>query len=167
MKTKKAAETKVDAVALLHESAAIVRSYNVRTPEELAAEMAFAFPEVDPGVKPVGSRILCQIRRPKRKSDGGLHLAEETREAEKWNEMTAKVIAMGPLAYKIRADGVTDWPEGAWCKPGDFIRVPKYGGDRIERPVPGESEPALFVTVDDKNVISIVTCCPLDIKTLV
>ena len=24
------------------------------------------------------------------------------------------------------------WPEGSWCEVGDYIRVPKWGGDRWE-----------------------------------
>ena len=156
-----------EALDILRESADIVRSFMERTPEQLEADMAFAFPEADPGIRPVGNRIVVQIRRPKKKSDGGIEIPEETRDAEKWNEMTGKVIAMGPLCYKNRQEPDKDWPEGPWCQVGDYIRVPKFGGDRIERPVKGEREFALFVTVEDKNVLSVVTCCPLDLKTLI
>jgi hypothetical protein len=66
------------------------------------AEMAWAFPSVDPGAKPLGGRILVQLRRTKKEATRmGIILVEETREAEKWNNMVAKVIEVGPLAFGI------------------------------------------------------------------
>ena len=67
-----------------------------------AAEIAWAFPSVDPGAKPLGGRILVQLRRTKRTVTGaGIILVEETRETEKWNNMVAKVIEIGPLAFNL------------------------------------------------------------------
>ena len=49
------------------------------------AEMAWAFPSVDPGAKPLGGRILVQLRRTKKKAtSAGIILVEETKETEKW-----------------------------------------------------------------------------------
>lgn len=108
-----------------------------------SADLRDAFPAVDPGAKPLGARILVQLRRTKKKTTGaGIILVEETREAEKWNNMVAKVIEIGPLAFKKR-DTMEPWPEGSWCEVGDYLRVPKWGGDRWEVKVPGEEEPAL------------------------
>ena len=76
------------------------------------AELAWAFPSVEPGAKPLGGRILVQLRRTKKKTTGaGILLIEETKETEKWNNMVAKVIAIGPLAFKHR-DTMQAWPEG-------------------------------------------------------
>ena len=89
------------------------------------AELAWAFPSVDPGAKPLGGRILVQLRRTKRKTtDAGIILVEETKETEKWNNMVAKVVEIGPLAFRHR-DTMQPWPEGSWCNEGDYIRVPK------------------------------------------
>lgn len=129
-------------------------------------KLDYSFPQVDCGIRPLANRVLVQIRRVKDASDGGVILADETKETEKWNEMTALVVAVGPLAYKDRTT-MQDWPEGAWCKPGDFVRVPKYGGDRTEVPMGERVDPALFVTVKDVEVISMVTKNPLTIKTFV
>lgn len=101
-----------------------------------------AFPDVDPGLDPSGDKVLVQIRTPKKRTAGGIMLPEETRETELWNTQIAKVIAIGPAAFK-HADG-TPWAEGDWCKPGDYVRVPKYGGDRFWIPVPGRQDQALF-----------------------
>lgn len=133
-----------------------------------AESLAWAFPEVDAGVQPLGGRILVQLRRTKKKV-GRIILVDETKESEKWNNMVAKVVAIGPLAYKNR-DNMEAWPEGSWIQVGDFIRVPRWGGDRWERPAPDQQEgedPVLFAVFNDHEVISKVTCNPLSFKAFV
>jgi len=134
------------------------------------AELAWAFPSVDPGAIPLGGRILVQLRRTKKKtSSAGIILVEETKETEKWNNMVAKVVQIGPLAFRHR-DTMQPWPEGTWCDAGDYIRVPKWGGDRWEVPVPGEDsleEKALFAIFNDHEVIAKVTGDPLAMKAFV
>jgi co-chaperonin GroES (HSP10) len=131
------------------------------------AELAWAFPSVDPGAKPLGGRILVQLRRTKKKAtSAGIILVEETKETEKWNNMVAKVISIGPLAFKHR-DTMQPWPEGSWCEVGDYLRVPKWGGDRWEVKVPGDDDledPALFMILNDHEVIAKVTGDPLAMK---
>jgi co-chaperonin GroES (HSP10) len=131
-----------------------------------SAELAWAFPSVDPGAKPLGGRILVQLRRTKKKTSGsGIILVEETKETEKWQNMVALVIYVGPLAFKHR-DTMQSWPEGSWCEPGDFIRVPKWGGDRWEVSVPNEpdEDPALFAVFNDHEMIAKVTGDPLTMR---
>ena len=131
------------------------------------AELAWAFPSVDPGAKPLGGRILVQLRRTKKKAtSAGIILVEETKETEKWQNMVAKVIEIGPLAFKHR-DTMQSWPEGSWCAVGDFIRVPKWGGDRWEVKVPGDDDhedPALFMVLNDHEVIAKLTGDPLAMR---
>jgi co-chaperonin GroES (HSP10) len=121
-----------------------------------------AFPKADPGIKPFGSRVLVQIRTPKSKSAGGIILHQETRETDLWNTQVAKVIALGPVAFHNR-DTLQPWPEGNWCQPGLFVRVPKYGGDRFYADVAGQTERALFVLFNDLDLIGEVTCDPLSV----
>jgi co-chaperonin GroES (HSP10) len=134
------------------------------------ADLAWAFPPVDPGAKPLGARILVQLRRTKKKtSGGGIILVEETKDAEKWQNMVAKVLDIGPLAFRKR-DSMEPWPEGSWCVVGDYIRVPKWGGDRWEVPVPGdapEEEKALFMVLNDHEVIAKITGDPLAMRAFV
>jgi co-chaperonin GroES (HSP10) len=124
-----------------------------------------AFPETTPGVKPFGSRVLVQIRNPMNKTSGGIILHSETQETEKWNTQAAKVIAMGPLAFKNR-NTMQAWPEGDWCEPGQFVRVPKYGGDRWEVKL-GDKGSALFVIFNDLDIIGLVTGDPLQMKAFI
>ena len=131
------------------------------------AELAWAFPSVDPGAQPLGGRILVQLRRTHKKAtSAGIILGEETKETEKWNNMVAVVVALGPLAYKNR-DTMEYWPEGTWIQVGDYIRVPKWGGDRWEVKVPGDDDyedPALFMILNDHEVIAKLTGDPMAMR---
>lgn len=126
-----------------------------------------AFPNIDFGVTPLGSRVLVQIRLPKQKTAGGIILSDYSREAEQDNTQVAKVIAVGPLAFKNR-ETMTPWPEGAWCQPGDFVFVPKYAGSRWKRPVPGrKDEKVEFVIFDDLNMVGKVMGDPLAVQAYI
>lgn len=130
------------------------------------ADLAEAFPEVEPGVQPFGSRVLVQIRTPKKKTAGGIILMAETTDTDKWNTQAALVIATGPLAFHNRNTQEV-WPEGAWCGPGDFVRVPKYGGDRWEVDVPDVEEKAMFVIFNDLDLIGKITEDPRKMKAFI
>jgi co-chaperonin GroES (HSP10) len=134
------------------------------------AELAWAFPSVDPGALPLGGRILVQLRRSKKKAtSAGIILIEETKETEKWQNMVAKVLAIGPIAFKHR-DTMQPWPEGTWIDIGDYIRVPKWGGDRWEVKIPNEDDfedPALFMVLNDHEVIAKLTGNPLAMKAFI
>lgn len=119
-----------------------------------------AFPEISPGVIPCGARLIVQMKTTKKTSSGGIVLVEETKDIEKWNTQVGKIIALGPLAFCNRDTG-KPWAEGVWAKVGDFVRVPRWGGDRWEVPVEGQQEPALFVTFNDHEVIGRLTGDPL------
>lgn len=130
------------------------------------AALQEAFPAVDPGALPVGGRILVQWRATRKTvTASGIVLVEETKETEKWNNQVAKVISLGPLAFKKR-DSLDPWPEGNWIEVGDYVRMPKWGGDRWEVPY-GSSEngeTALFSVFNDHEVIAKVTGNPLNVK---
>lgn len=134
------------------------------------ADMAWAFPDVEPGMEPFGGRVIVQLRRIKKKAtSAGIILVQETKESEKWNNMIGKIVSMGPLAFKNR-DTMQSWPEGTWAQVGDYVRVPKWGGDRWEIAVPGDEDmedPVLFMTLNDHELISKVTGNPLSFKAYV
>jgi co-chaperonin GroES (HSP10) len=124
-----------------------------------------AFPAVDPGVKPFGSRVLCQIRLAKKKTKGGIILTGDTKDTETWNTQVAKVVAVGDLAFKNR-NTQEPWPEGSWATPGDFVRVPKYGGDKWTVKIDDDQE-VIFVILNDLDLIGVVTGDPLAMKAFV
>lgn len=120
-----------------------------------------AFPNVKPGLKPFGDKVIVQIRTPMKMTKGGIYVPEESRDAEQWNTQVAKVISLGPVAFKNR-DTLEPWPEGAWVKPGTFIRCPKWGGDRWEVPVPGKTDSAIFVVFRDIELAGEIDGDPLE-----
>lgn len=102
------------------------------------ASMEEAFPNVDPGLKPFGNLVLLMIRRPRKFTATGFELPPEARATEYYNTQVAKVIDVGSVCFcTVRningLETICPWPEGPWFKPGDFVRVPKYGGDRFSR----------------------------------
>ena len=123
-----------------------------------ATDIETAFPDVVPGVEPLGSRVLVQLRTVRSKTHAGIVLVEDTKSFNKSIAQVAKIIALGPLAYRNR-DNLDHWPEGTWVKVGDYVRVPKYGGDRFERLIPGTNDTAVFAIFNDYEIIA-----KLDVK---
>jgi co-chaperonin GroES (HSP10) len=111
------------------------------------------FPVIDCGVEVVGDRVLVQLRREKTTSKGGIILVDETKQTLRFNETVAKVVQIGPLAYK-NLDDLTPWVEGPWCKEGDLVRTIKSGGDRfVVNPEDGGA-PVVYITLQAREIIS-------------
>jgi len=151
-----------------------------------------AFPAIDPGIKPLGAVVLVQIRQPKRFSAGGVELVAETRATEYYNTQVAKVIALGPLCFKTVKevqpaiageaphDIMVPYVEGAWFELGEYVRVPRYGGDRfaveydhvyrLKEPGSDHFEPStrreeiIFCLFKAKDILGVITGDPLKVK---
>lgn len=117
-----------------------------------ASDLETAFPDINPGIHPFGCRVLVQLRTVRAKTNGGLILVEDTKQFNKSIAQVAKVIELGPVAYRNR-DTLEKWAEGDWTKPGQYVRVPKYGGDRMERTIPGTDDTAIFCIFNDHEII--------------
>lgn len=126
------------------------------------ASLDEAFPPCDPGVEPYGSRVLVQIRTPKKKTKGGIVLVSDARETELYNTQVGKVLSLGPVAFCDRRT-LERWPEGAWCQVGEYVRVPKYGGDRWSVKLEDGDE-ALVVIFNDLDLVGRVSGDPTKIK---
>ena len=121
------------------------------------------FPKVNFGIKPTGSRVLVQIRRPREKI-GSIILSKETQDAESDNTQVARVISVGPLAFRNR-NTMELWPEGAWYKEGDFVFVPKYAGSRWRRDIPGKAgDKVEFVIFNDLDIVGTVDDDPAAVQ---
>jgi co-chaperonin GroES (HSP10) len=115
-----------------------------------------AFPHVDSGIKPFGARVVFQHKLIKKATKGGIVLPDEARQTEKVQTMVAKVVAIGDLAFKKRDSG-EPWPEGSWYKVGDYVRIPRWSGDRIAVPHPTDkNEEVLFQVMNDHEPWSLV-----------
>ncbi len=125
-------------------------------------DMDLVFPQVDPGLAPLGSRVLVQIRLPKRKV-GSIIVPDQVKDTDADNMQTAKVVSIGPAAFRNR-DTLALWPEGEWVTPGEFVRVPKYAGDRFSVPHPAPDEPGekvIFAIFNDLDLTARFTGDPL------
>lgn len=135
---------------------------------EAQSEIDWYFPKVDPGHEPLGARVLIQVRRVRLRSKGGIVLASETKETEKWNTQVGKIISIGPLAFRNRETREL-WPEGMWAQVGDYVRIPRWSGDRWEVPLAegSKEEPALFVVCNDHEIIARVTGNPIAVRAFI
>ena len=103
--------------------------YPVNKVEFTYSDIKEAFPDVDCMHVPNGEFVIVQIRCPKKVTSGGIILADDSIKVESDNTQVAKVVAVGPAAFRNRATGDL-WYGDEWYKVGDFVRVPRYGGDR-------------------------------------
>lgn len=123
--------------------------------------MGWAFPSIDPNMEPLGNRVLVQIRRPKQETAGGIAKAAETKDIERWNTSVARVVAVGPMAFRSLDTGEL-WREGAWVKVGDHVHVPLHNGLRVMIPIPGE-DPVMLVMFRDYEMIARIPGDPLSV----
>ena len=76
--------------------------------------------------QPTGWRLLVLPFKMKEKTKGGLILGQETLEKQQVASQCGLVLAMGPHCYDKEK-----FPEGPWCKKGDWVVFARYGGSRI------------------------------------
>jgi hypothetical protein len=56
-----------------------------------------------------------------------LFLPQKATQGDKYQAATALVIGVGKQAYKgFNADGSPKFPEGPWCRVGDWVMIPRY-----------------------------------------
>lgn len=147
--------------ALPHITAALVLEKDWRTDPSVLER----FPEVSPKVLPTGARVLCQLMSNNPKSSGGIILVEETRETERWNMQVARILALGSLAFCNR-ETAQPWKEGVWAEPGDFVIIPRWGGQR-RTAKNKEGVDVYFATVNDHEIIERVYGNPLELETYI
>ena len=78
--------------------------------------------------KPTGWRMLVLPFKMKKKTKGGVILAEDTLERQQVASQVGLVMAMGPQCYKDKER----YPEGPWCKEKDWVMFARYAGSRIK-----------------------------------
>lgn len=77
--------------------------------------------------KPSGYRILCAIPEIEAEYESGIIKADTTIQFEEALTTVLFVVELGPDCYK----DATRFPNGAWCKQGDFILVRPNSGTRL------------------------------------
>lgn len=77
--------------------------------------------------RPTGWRISLLPYRGARVTKGGIAIAEETQKKTQLATTCAYVLETGPLAFCDESK----FPDGPWCKAGDWIVFGRYAGSRI------------------------------------
>jgi len=75
---------------------------------------------------PVGWRILVLPFEASKKSKGGIIYADDAVERASIASTCGNVLAMGSQTYDKEK-----FPEGPWCKKGDWVVFARYAGSRI------------------------------------
>lgn len=96
-----------------------------------AAEISALFPDVDPGFAPTGDRIIVQLRAPTKKNSAGLVFSKGDQKAQLYHETVARVVKLGPNAFRFNDKSGSSWPEGPWCEEGSFVNIPSCRTDTI------------------------------------
>jgi co-chaperonin GroES (HSP10) len=78
--------------------------------------------------EPSGYRILCAIPDAEEKTAGGLFKADITKHYEELTTPVLFVLKIGPDAFKDEKR----FPNGPWCKEGDFILTRPHAGSRVK-----------------------------------
>ena len=78
--------------------------------------------------KPTGWRMLVLPFRMDEKTKGGILLGGETIDRQQVASQCGNVLAMGDACYVDKER----YPNGPWCKVGDWVVFARYAGSRIE-----------------------------------
>lgn len=108
--------------------------------EPLSEEAAKQLPE------PSGYTLLCALPAVDEAYESGIIKAEKTATTEEATTMVLFVVKMGKAAYK----DPDKFPDGPWCKVGDFVLTRPYAGLRVK--IHGRE----FRLISDDNVLAVV-----------
>lgn len=96
--------------------------------------------------EPSGYKLLIMLPEVKEKTTGGVFLPDHLKDREGTASIIGFVLKMGADAYK----DPNKFPNGAWCKEGDFVIFRSYSGTRFR--VDGKE----FRLINDDTVEAVV-----------
>ena len=85
-------------------------------------------PALDKVPKAVGWRITVLPHKGIDKTKGGLLLTDKAIEEQQLTTNVGLILNMGPDAYSDK----TKFPNGPWCKKGDWVIFARYAGSRVK-----------------------------------
>jgi len=78
--------------------------------------------------KPQGYKLLIATLDVSQKTDGGVYLPDQLKDAEQTASIIGYVLDAGPDAYS----DPDKFPHGPYCKEGDFVIFRSYSGTRFK-----------------------------------
>lgn len=109
--------------------------------------------------EPRGFKLLIEKPKPKEKTDGGVLLPDQAIEAENYLSICAKLVKIGPMAWKDRETGVW-WRGGPWANVGDWLIIPKFTQFRMEiddKEYRFINDDEVIAVIEDPTVIKVYT----------
>ena len=117
-----------------------VIQYSDKKPDGAEESRASQMPE------PCGFRLLNALPDVEETTEGGLYIPDERRTAESVASIVGFVLKAGPDAYADK----DRFPNGPWCKEGDWIVMRAYSGTRLR--IHGKE----FRVINDDSVEAVV-----------
>lgn len=93
-------------------------STDVKTDERVASKLP----------QPQGYKILIGVPEVSEKTEGGVFMPDGLKQAEETASIIGFVMKLGPDAY----NDTNKFPNGPWCKEGDFVIFRSYSGTRFK-----------------------------------
>ena len=78
--------------------------------------------------EPSGYKLLIKPLEVKEKTDSGIYITDTLKNAEQTASVIGFVVKAGPDAYK----DTQKFPNGPYCKEGDFVIFRSYSGTRFK-----------------------------------
>ena len=78
--------------------------------------------------KPTGYKILIALPKPEETTEGGILKATQTLQDEEIGSIIGMVLELGPDCYQDKSR----FPNGPYCKEGDFVMMRSYSGTRFK-----------------------------------
>jgi co-chaperonin GroES (HSP10) len=78
--------------------------------------------------QPQGYKVLIGVPEISEKTEGGVFMPDGLKSAEETASIIGFVMKVGPDAYKDE----NKFPNGAYCKEGDFVIFRSYSGTRFK-----------------------------------
>ena len=119
--------TSSDSAEIPKTKLALEEKYNKLDADKDEAYERLKTKEGDKLPKPTGWRMIVLPFKMPEKSKGGLYFGQETLEKQQVASTCGLVLAQGPHCYDKEK-----FPEGPWCKVGDWVIFARYAGSRIQ-----------------------------------
>tara|TARA_R110000822_G_scaffold63174_2_gene155402 strand:- start:632 stop:1099 length:468 start_codon:yes stop_codon:yes gene_type:complete len=105
---------------------ALEEKYEKENDEKVDSHNAIKDKETAKLPSPTGWRMIVLPFKAKAQTKGGIYLTGESIERSQVASTCGLVLAMGPHCYDKEK-----FPEGPWCKKGDWVIFARYAGSRI------------------------------------
>lgn len=105
----------------------------------------------NPGIKPLGNRILLKPIEVENKTSGGIILPDTALEKHKARQQEAIVVDMGVMAFQLEVGGILQYTADK-PKIGDKVRVIKYVGDTFVG-----DDGLEYKLINDQDILAITT----------